>query len=238
VIRDLRPVKITAFLTFIGVLPLPPRYSQVSYLTVDFSLYLITDRRQIYEGRDLIEAVGQALAGGIRAVQLREKDLTAAELYPLALALRKLTRDFSAKLLINDRIDIALAVDADGVHLGAHSLPIVTARRLLGNDKLLGVSTHHFNEIEIASQARADFVTFGPVWHTPSKAAFGPPAGLEKLRRACTVSTLPVFALGGITADRIPEVFAAGAAGAGLISAILASSDPGGAAADLLSRMK
>jgi thiamine-phosphate pyrophosphorylase len=207
-------------------------------MIVDFSLYLITDRRQVYGGRDLIEAVGLALAGGIRAVQLREKDLTAAELYPLALALRELTRDFSARLLINDRIDLALAVDADGVHLGAHSLPVGVARRLLGTDKLLGVSTHRHEEIETAREAGADFVTFGPVWHTPSKAAFGPPAGLEKLRRACTASSLPVFALGGITADRVPEVFAAGAAGAGLISAILASPDPGGAAADLLFRIK
>jgi thiamine-phosphate pyrophosphorylase len=215
----------------------PNPHSRIFPMTVDFSLYLITDRRQVHGGKGLVEAVGRALDGGVRAVQLREKDLTAAELYPLARELRELTRSFEARLLINDRVDLALAVEADGVHLGGHSLPVSVVRRLLGPDKLLGVSTHRCEEILASARAGADFVTFGPVWYTPSKAAFGEPAGLEKLRQACAASPLPVFALGGVTAERIPEVLAAGAAGAGVISALLSDSDPADAAADLLFRL-
>ena len=103
-------------------------------MTVDFSLYLITDRCRVYAEGGLVEAVGRALEGGVRAVQLREKDLTAADLYPLARELRELTRSFAAKLLINDRVDLALAVEADGVHLGEHSLCVPVVRRLLGPD--------------------------------------------------------------------------------------------------------
>ena len=102
--------------------------------------------------------------------------------------------------------------------------------------RLIGVSTHRCEEINAARKAGADFATFGPVWYTPSKAAFGEPAGLGNLRRACAGSPLPVFALGGVTAERIPEVLAAGAAGAGLISAVLSDPDPARAAADLLAR--
>ena len=149
--------------------------------TVGFSLYLITDRRQVPPGRTLTETVRAALEGGVKAVQLREKDLPAAELYPLALELRALTREYGAKLLVNDRIDVALAVGADGVHLGGHSLPTAAARQLLGPNRLIGVSTHRPEEIAAAQRDGADFVTFGPVFHTPSKAAFGEPVGLDQL---------------------------------------------------------
>ena len=136
----------------------------------------------------------------MRAVQLREKDLSAAELLPLAGELRSLTREFGARLLINDRVDVALATGADGVHLGGHSLPAADARRLLGPDKLIGVSTHRIEEIRTAEESGADFVTFGPVWFTPSKAPFGEPVGLAQLREACAATALPVFALGGVPA--------------------------------------
>lgn len=193
---------------------------------VDFQLYLITDRRGLPSGRDLVEAVAAALAGGVRAVQLREKDLSPRELYPLALELRALTRRFGARLLINDRIDLALAVQADGVHLAGSSLPTAVARGLLGPEALIGVSTHHREEVLAAARDGADFVTFGPVYPTPSKAAYGPPVGLDALRSACAGSSLPIFPLGGINAGRIPELLAAGASGIALISAILAATKP------------
>jgi thiamine-phosphate pyrophosphorylase len=196
----------------------------------DFSLYLITDRKLIATGKTLATVVEAALAGGVDAVQLREKDLSAAQLLPLATQLRELTRRFGARLLINDRIDLALAVDADGVHLGGHSLPVATARRLLGDRRLLGVSCHSSAEIGHAAAQGADFVTFGPVYFTPSKAAYGAPQGPAALRAACSASALPVFGLGGITAQRAAEVRSAGAAGIACISAIIAASDPGAAA--------
>ncbi len=202
------------------------------------SLYLITDRKKIPSGPGLVDAVEKALKGGVRAVQLREKDLPARELYQLALELRRITARYQALLLINDRIDVALAVNAEGVHLAGHSLPTAAARRILGPDKLIGVSTHHVEEILEAEENGADFVTFGPVYFTPSKAPFGPPVGLEKLEDACKRSKIPVIALGGINAGRIPEVLSAGAHGIGLISAILAKEDPETAARKMTGKIQ
>ncbi|HEY7745663.1 MAG TPA: thiamine phosphate synthase [Desulfuromonadales bacterium] len=204
---------------------------------IDFNLYLITDRKQLPPGRDLVDTVAAALAGGVRAVQLREKDLAAAELFPLARELRELTARYGARLLINDRLDVALAVGADGVHLGGHSLPVAATRKILGPDKLIGVSTHRPEEVATARQEGADFVTFGPVFFTSSKAAYGDPVGLDRLREACTTS-LPVFALGGVTCERLAVLRAAGARGVGLISAILAAPDPATAAAALLTGLR
>jgi thiamine-phosphate pyrophosphorylase len=205
--------------------------------SIDFNLYLITDRRQLPAGRSLVEAVAAALAGGVRAVQLREKDLPAADLYPLARELRKLTARHGARLLINDRLDVAQAVDADGVHLGGPSLPIAVARKVLGPEKLIGVSTHRCDEILAAQRDGADFVTFGPVFFTPSKAAYGEPVGLDRLREACAAPSLPVFALGGVNLERLPELRSAGCWRIALIAAIFAAPDPEGAAAAFLARL-
>ncbi len=197
---------------------------------IDFNLYLITDRTQVAAGHTLLSAIDSALQGGVKAIQLREKDLSAAELLPLARELRELTRKYDARLLINDRIDLALAVQADGVHLGEHSLPTDVVRKLVGPKRLIGVSTHSNADISRAIKLGADFVTFGPVYETPSKAVFGPPQGLQALTEACRDSSLPVFALGGITPTRVAEVRHAGASGVALISAILASPAPRSAA--------
>jgi thiamine-phosphate pyrophosphorylase len=204
----------------------------------DFCLYLITDRKTVPAGRSLLESVEQALAGGVRALQLRDKDLPADELYRCAMALRSLTLRYGARLLINDRIDVALAIGADGVHLGEHSLPTRAARQLLGREAIIGRSTHHAEDIISAAREGVDFVTFSPVYFTPSKAPYGPPQGLEALRRACASAPLPVLALGGIRRDRIPEVRAAGASGVALISAILAASDPEAATRALLAEIR
>ncbi|HEX9024513.1 MAG TPA: thiamine phosphate synthase, partial [Geobacteraceae bacterium] len=141
---------------------------------VDFNLYLITDRNGS-GGRPLLHVVEEALKGGVRAVQLREKDLNSRELLELALAMRKLTGAYGARLFINDRLDIALAVDADGAHLGEQSIPADMARKVLGGDRLIGVSCHGSAGATAAQDAGADFITYGPVFHTPSKAAYGPP---------------------------------------------------------------
>ena len=195
---------------------------------IDFSLYLITDRHQT-GGRPLLEVVEAALSGGVRAVQLREKDLPTAELYELAWELRALTARYDARLLINERIDLALAVEADGVQLGIASLPVTAARRI-APDLLIGYSSHAVAEAAAALAKGADFVTFGPVFPTPSKAAYGEPLGLAQLTRACEAVTGPVFALGGIKQANLSQVTAAGCYRVALISDILAAPDPAAAA--------
>jgi len=197
---------------------------------IDFRLYLITDRNQVAAGHTLLSAVEAALEGGVKAVQLREKDLSVSDLRPLARELRQLTRRYCARLLINDHVELALEIQADGVHLGGHSRPTDVVRKQIGPEQLIGVSTHSIADINLATAQGADFVTFGPVYATPSKAAFGPPQGIQSLAEACRSSSLPVFALGGITPSRAAEAIEAGAAGIALISAILASPTPRSAA--------
>lgn len=200
---------------------------------IDFNLYLITDRTQT-EGRNLEFVVEEALRGGVRAVQLREKGLSSRELYETAYELRRLTSRYGAKLLINDRLDVALAVEADGVHLGVQSLPIYKARRLLGERRLIGFSCHNQVQAVTAQEMGADFITFGPVYYTPSKAPFGEPVGTEKLRQVAEMLEIPVFALGGVKAENCPEVLACGVHGVALISALTAAPQPREAARSLL----
>lgn len=195
---------------------------------IDFSLYLITDRQRT-AGRPLAEVVKAALSGGVRAVQLREKDLPAAELYELAWELRELTASYDARLFINDRIDIALAVEADGVQLGISSLPVTAARRIAPK-LLIGYSSHSKKEAAAALAKGADFVTFSPVFFTPSKASFGAPQGVEKLAASSAELGDAVFALGGIKLDNLPLVLAAGCRKVAVIGAILEADDPAEAA--------
>lgn len=194
-------------------------------LPVDFDLYLITDRTQT-RGRPLLDVLEAAMRGGVRAVQLREKDLSSRELYELAHELRKSTRLHRCRLIINDRADIALAVDADGVHLGNSSMPIYRVRALLGQDRLIGVSCHNQLNVITAEEKGADFVTFGPIYPTPSKVIYGAPVGLEMLRTVSDISTLPIFGLGGVKKHSIADLLAHGAAGAACVSAILTADDP------------
>lgn len=201
---------------------------------IDFNLYLITDRTQT-NGRNLEFVVGEALRGGVRAVQLREKDLSSRELYELAYELRKLTARHNARLIINDRIDIALAVDADGVHLGYNSIPTYRARMVLGEKKLIGVSCHNQVQAIIAQEKGADFITFGPIFNTPSKAPYGEPVGIKKLQEATNIMQIPVFALGGIKPGNVAEVMAASPNGIGVVSAVLSAEDPRLAARNMLS---
>ena len=189
-------------------------------------IYLITDRKQTYKQRRLVDTVEELLQAGIRMVQLREKDLSAAELYPLARDLRLLTHKYNALLMINDRIDIAQAVSADGVHLGGHSLPIKKTREILGSDPLIGVSTHSMLEAKSAQNQGADFITYGPVFFTRSKAPFGPPVGVNSLQTVCNYCKIPVYALGGVKIDNTVEVMDSSAYGVSMISALLSAPDP------------
>ncbi len=192
-------------------------------MPVDFKLYLITDRKQTK--MPLLEAVRLALEGGVKALQLREKDLPFRELLALARDIRRVTREFGAKLFINDRVDVALSVDADGVHLGHQSMPPEAARRIGGSKLLIGVSTHTIEEAKAAQEGGADFITFGPVFFTPSKAIFGDAVGLEYLKSAINIVSIPVFALGGIKSGNIKQVLMYGADGVSMISAVFNAED-------------
>ena len=192
-------------------------------MSIDFKLYLITDRHVTTLG--LPEAVRLALKGGVRAVQLREKDLPVRELLSLARELRGVTREFGAKLFINDRVDVAVAVDADGVHLGGQSMPASAARKIVGSGMLIGVSAHNINEAKEAKAGGADFITFGPVFSTPSKAKFGAPVGVGSFMGVKKQVNLPIFGLGGINGGNIGQVLGAGADGIAMISAILSAAD-------------
>jgi thiamine-phosphate pyrophosphorylase len=192
-------------------------------MNVDFRLYLITDRKQTKV--PLPEAVRLALKGGVKAIQLREKDLPVRTLLELAGQIRGITREFGAKLFINDRVDVAVAVDADGVHLGHLSMPPEAARRVIGKDRLIGVSTHNILEARAAEAGGADFITFGPVFPTPSKAHLGDAVGLEYLKSAKKEVHVPVFGLGGIESGDIKQVMSYGADGVSMISAIFGAGD-------------
>ncbi len=192
-------------------------------LPVDFKLYLITDRKQVK--MPLVDAVRLALEGGVRAVQLREKDLPVRELLQLARELRELTKEFGARLFINDRVDVASAVNADGVHLGHESMPVKAVRKVVGNDMLIGVSTHNQQEAKDAEAGGADFITIGPIFETPSKAKLGVPVGVDILIKLKSEINIPFYALGGIKSGNVAQVLCAGATGVAMISAIMASDD-------------
>ncbi len=174
-----------------------------------------------------------ALAGGARLVQLREKDLEGGALFALAESLAAECRRAGARLLVNDRLDVALAAGADGVVLPADSFPTRVARRLLGPTRLVARSTHSAAEVERALQEGCDFVLFGPVYETPSKAAFGPPQGIEAIRTAARLP-IPVYAVGGVTAENAPALLQAGAHGVALIREVIAAENPASAVARLL----
>jgi thiamine-phosphate pyrophosphorylase len=203
----------------------------------DFDLYLITDRRQT-RGRDLLWVVEQALAGGAPAIQLREKDLGGRELLSLAEGAKALCARYRASLLINDRADVALAVDADGIQLGSGSMPTSAARELLGNEKLIGRSTHSLAEARAAERAGADFVLFGPVYFTPSKAVYGSPQGLGPLKEVVEKISVPVYAVGGVKPEHIGAVQKTGARGVALISAVMSAAEPSAAAREIVSRLR
>ena len=195
-------------------------------------LYLVTDRTRT-AGRPLLDVVEAALRGGVDAVQLREKDLSGAELHDLAQHLRRRCRRYGARLLINDRIDVALAVDADGIHLPAASFAPEDARRLVGPQRLVGVSTHSFDAARRAAAGGADFVVLGPVFDTPSKRSFGPPLGLNALGTVARAVSCPIVAIGGITPERVAPVLRQGAHGVAVVAAILEANDPCAAAASM-----
>ena len=176
----------------------------------------ITDKSSC--GGVLYETVFAVLKSGISFIQHRQKEGTRREIYEEALKLRKLTRYFDATLIINDHADIALAVDADGVHLGQEDLPLAEARRIMGK-KIIGVSTHDMEQAKAAEAGGADYIGFGPVFETKTKDA-GEPRGVDDLRAIAHNVRIPVVAIGGINIDNTSSVMQAGAGAVAVASAI------------------
>jgi thiamine-phosphate pyrophosphorylase len=196
-------------------------------------LTLITDR-SLCRGLSLEEAVARAVAGGVNVVQLREKDLTAAELVPLADRLRAIMQG-KALLIVNSRLDVAQVCAADGVHLPERGASVAATRRLAGDGFIIGRSVHSVEEAVKAQEEGADYVQVGAIF--PTRSHPGPPAGLALLESVAARVTIPVLAVGGITGENVGQVMRAGARGAAVISAILGAPSPGAAARRLAEAM-
>ena len=201
----------------------------------NLALMLITDSSLCKQ--PFLNTVKLALKGGIKTVQLREKRLATHELYSLACELRKITSDFKANLIINDRVDIALAVEADGVHLGWQSLPFGVVRELLGFEKLIGVSTHNRQEALQAQEYGADYITFGPVFDTPSKTGLLKPVGVEEIQKLKKEIDLPIVGVGGINGKNVESVLNGGADGIAVVSSIMQAENPEEAARCLCNKI-
>jgi thiamine-phosphate pyrophosphorylase len=202
-------------------------------LTLSSRLLVVTDRHQT-NGRPLVPLLQGVLTAGVSAIQLRERDLSARELVTLAREVQAVTASRRSQLLINDRIDVALALEGVGVHLRSNSLPVSVARQLLGAQRLLGISVHAVEEVLSAQSQGADYIVLGPIYETPSKQMFGPPLGIHTLEKACRLVRIPIIGIGGVTTARAREMRRAGAFGVAVITAVLGAADVESATRELL----
>ncbi|MFT8315225.1 MAG: thiamine phosphate synthase [Clostridium sp.] len=189
-------------------------------MDIDYSLYLVTDRRFLKD-RTLKNAVEDSIKGGVTIVQVREKDVTTREFYKVALEVKEITDKYNVPLIINDRIDIAQAIDADGVHLGQDDMPIKLARKILGKNKIIGISVGNVHEAKDAEKDGADYVGIGAIFFTGSKKDIDTPIGTSGLKEIVEGINIPSVAIGGVNKENLFEVIKTGTNGAAVISAIL-----------------
>jgi len=187
-------------------------------------LYVILDPAARPD-RSLLDVLAAAAKGGARIFQYRNKQASMKEAYREALPLKRRAAELGATFIVNDRCDLAVAVDADGVHLGQDDLPVTEARRLMGPSKLIGLSTHNLQQVEEADRLKPDYLGFGPIFKPASKHDHDPVVGIEGLRTIRSLTTLPVFAIGGIQLDQARSVMEAGADGLAVISAVMNAPD-------------
>ncbi len=202
----------------------------------DFTLYLVTDRRWLGE-RTLWDSVEEAIRGGVTLVQLREKEISSKEFLELAQRVKEVTDRQGIPLIINDRIDIALAMGADGVHVGPEDLPVPLARKLLGDGKIIGASAASVDEALLFQTQGADYLGVGAVFPTATKRGTEK-VGLDDLRRIKSAVHIPVVAIGGINMENVTPVIETGVDGVAVVSAIMDQTDIRGAARQLLSLLK
>ena len=200
------------------------------------SLYIILDP-SICPARPLVEVLTAAAEAGAFLFQYRNKTGSMKDAYVEALALRQVAAQAGVLFIVNDRCDLALAVDADGVHLGQEDLPLNLARKIMGRDKIIGISTHNPNQVQKATTGKPDYLGFGPIFTPGSKQDHDPVVGLEGLRAITGLTSLPVFAIGGIQVDQVGEVMRAGAKGVAVISAVLKARDISQAVKAFLAQM-
>jgi thiamine-phosphate pyrophosphorylase len=193
-------------------------------MAVDYSLYLITDR-SFLKGRSLKSVVGEAIIGGTTIVQVREKNISTREFYKVAMEVKEVTDYYKVPLIINDRIDIAQAINADGVHLGQDDMPLTIARRILGEDKIIGISAGTLNEALEAQRDGADYLGIGAIFYTGTKKDIDTPIGIEYLKHIYDNIKIPAVAIGGINETNFKEVLSTGVDGISVISAILGKED-------------
>jgi thiamine-phosphate pyrophosphorylase len=203
---------------------------------IDWSVYIVTDQQAAGE-RALPEIVRAAIQGGATAVQLRAKVATTREMVALGQALLAITRPAGIPLIVNDRLDVALAIEADGAHVGQDDLPAAMARQILGPERILGVSAETVGQAQQAERDGANYLGVGDVFGTPSKPDAGSPIGIDGLAATVRAVALPVVAIGGITLDNAPAVIAVGAVGVAVISAVVGAADPAAAARQLRERI-
>jgi len=199
--------------------------------SIDYSLYLVTDR-ELMAAASIEECVEQAVSGGCTVVQLREKTASSREFYETAARVRKVTANLGVPLLINDRADIALAVNADGVHIGPEDLPLEAARRIMGKNAIIGVSVSNSAEAEAAADTGADYLGVGAMFATGTK----PDAnitGMDELRRIRAAVKIPIVVIGGINKNTVPLFAGTGIDGIAVVSAVVAQRDASGAAREL-----
>jgi len=201
-------------------------------LLPNLSLYVITDRL-LMRRCPYLEVVARAIEGGATCIQLREKDLATRELFSLAEQLRKLTREKGVTFIVNDRLDVALAAGADGVHLGQDDLPLSAARRLMPPGMILGASAGSLQEARQAQAMGASYLGVGAVFMTGTKPDAGKPIGLENLAAICRGVNIPVIGIGGINAANAGQVIEAGARGVAVISSVVAADDVAAAAREI-----
>ena len=200
---------------------------------IDYSLYLVTDRG-LARGRSTVEIVKRALQGGVTCVQLREKNCSTLEFIEQALALKDILKSTGVPLIINDRVDVALAVEADGVHLGQTDMPLAMAKKILGDTMIIGISAESLEDAVEAERNGADYLGVSPIYGTPTKTDTAAPLGLEGLRAIRNSVRLPLVGIGGLNRDNSAEAIRNGADGIAVVSAIVAADDPATAAGDLM----
>lgn len=199
---------------------------------VDYSLYVITDTN-VSRGRSHREIIAAAIPGGATMVQYREKNASTRQMVDEAFVLRDLCREHGVPFIVNDRVDVALAVDADGVHVGQDDMPASLARRLVGPEKILGVSVENVEQARAAIDAGANYLGAGAVFATSTKSDAGEPLGLDGFAKIARVSTVPVVGIAGINMSNAASVIRAGAAGIAVVSAVVGAEDVQAAAREL-----
>ena len=199
----------------------------------ELKLYLVTDRGLAGE-RSIEDIVKEAVEGGVTMVQLREKDIATRDFIALALRLKDVLKPYGVPLIINDRVDVALASDAEGVHIGQSDMPYAIARKLLGPSKIIGLSVENFEHIEEANSLDVDYIGVSPVFATPTKTDTAEPFGLDGLRKAVRMSVHPTVAIGGMNERTAADVMACGTNGIAVVSAIVCAPDPKESSKNLL----